>query len=52
MNELDQEKLPTLLDLKYHAVDDAILELGEIPDITNLFIDFQQHLYEGQSVQT
>ena len=42
-------KLPTLLELKYHAVNDAISELGETLGITNLFIDFQQHLYEGPS---
>ena len=45
-------KLPTLPELKYHAVNDAISELGEIPDIANLFIELQQYLYEGQPVQT
>jgi len=43
---LDQEKLPTLLELKYHAISDAVTELGGIPQIRDVFVGFQQYLYE------
>jgi type I restriction enzyme R subunit len=45
VGELDQEKLPNLLELKYHAIEDAATRLGGIPNIKNLFINFQQYLY-------
>ena len=45
VEELDQEKLPSLLELKYHAVSDAAEMLGGIPKIRDLFIEFQKHLY-------
>ena len=45
VSELDQSKLPQLLELKYHAVRDAVLELGNIPTIKQVFIEFQQYLY-------
>ncbi len=46
VEELDQEKLPSLLELKYHAVSDAAEKLGGIPKIRELFIGFQKHLYD------
>lgn len=46
VEELDQEKLPDLLTLKYHAISDATETLGSIQDIRSTFIDFQRHLYE------
>ncbi|MDQ3005583.1 MAG: DEAD/DEAH box helicase family protein [Chloroflexota bacterium] len=46
VEELDQEKLPFLLTLKYKAIEDAKETLGTIESIRNLFIGFQQHLYE------
>ena len=46
VEELDQEKLPHLLTLKYHALDDAKAILGTIQNIRDLFISFQQYLYE------
>lgn len=46
VEELDQEKLPSLLELKYHAVSDAADKLGGIPKIRELFIEFQRHLYQ------
>ncbi len=46
VEELDQEKLPELLELKYHTVNDAADKLGGIPKIRELFIEFQKHLYE------
>ncbi len=46
--ELDQDKLPHLLELKYHNVRDAVVELGHVSDIRNVFIEFQKHLYSTQ----
>ena len=47
--ELDQEKLPTLLKLKYNAIPDAIEQLGSIENITSVFVGFQKYLYEPQT---
>ncbi|MGE3703422.1 MAG: EcoAI/FtnUII family type I restriction enzme subunit R [Hyphomicrobiaceae bacterium] len=44
--ELDQEKLPQLLALKYRALADATRELGGIPRIRETFVGFQKFLYE------
>jgi len=46
VEELDQEKLPHLLNLKYKAIEDAKEILGSIESIRNLFIEFQKHLYQ------
>ncbi len=46
VSELDQEKFPGLLQLKYHAISDATAELGGVSRIRELFIEFQKHLYE------
>ena len=46
VEELDQEKLPGLLELKYHAVSDGAEKLGGVPKIRELFIEFQKHLYD------
>lgn len=46
VEELDQEKLPDLLSLKYHALSDATEILGNTDSIRNIFINFQQYLYE------
>ncbi len=48
VEELDEEKLPGLLELKYHAVSDAAEKLGGVPKIRELFIEFQKHLYENK----
>jgi len=45
VGELDQAKLPQLLELRYRAVSDAATELGGAANIRNAFIDFQRHLY-------
>ncbi|HVX85149.1 MAG TPA: DEAD/DEAH box helicase family protein [Phycisphaerae bacterium] len=45
IDELDQEKLPTLLTQKYHALEDAQQTLGPVPTIRSTFIDFQHYLY-------
>lgn len=49
VNELDDEKLPDLLELKYHAIADAKSVLGEISSIRHIFIDFQKHLYQNEA---
>ena len=46
VDELDQDKLPSLLELKYHTLSDAKQSLGEVESIRNTFIDFQRHLYQ------
>ena len=46
VGELDQAKLPHLLELKYRAVSDAAAELGGVAQI-DAFIGFQRHLYYG-----
>ncbi len=45
VGELDRSKLPQLLELKYHAVRDAVTELGSVANISEVFIGFQQYLY-------
>jgi type I restriction enzyme R subunit len=47
VNELDDSKLPDLLELKYRAIADAKRELGDIKSIRETFIGFQQSLYAG-----
>ncbi|MAN03294.1 MAG: restriction endonuclease subunit R [Owenweeksia sp.] len=49
VEELDDHKLPDLLELKYTALADAKKALGDIPGIREAFIGFQQHLYRGQA---
>ncbi len=46
VEELDQEKLPGLLTLKYHALDDAMEILGSSENIRSTFSGFQKYLYE------
>jgi type I restriction enzyme R subunit len=47
VDELDLEKLPALLRLKYGgAISDAIAELGSPEEIRRLFAEFQQFLYQ------
>ena len=48
VEELDQEKLPDLLKLKYQAISDAEEKLGGVANIRNRFIGFQKWLYEGK----
>ncbi len=45
VGELDQEKLPHLLQLKYHALSDATALLGRTEKILSTFLEFQKHLY-------
>ena len=45
VGELDQAKLPHLLELRYRAVSDAAAELGGVAKIREAFVGFQPHLY-------
>ncbi|WP_320169826.1 EcoAI/FtnUII family type I restriction enzme subunit R [Maridesulfovibrio sp.] len=45
VNELDQDKLPDLLELKYQSIGDAVAELGTIAAIRDVFVGFQERLY-------
>ncbi len=46
VGELDRTKLPQLLELKYHTVRDAVGELGSVGNISEVFVGFQQYLYD------
>lgn len=45
VDELNEEKLPQLLNLKYHAIADAEKELGGVDRIRSTFFNFQKNLY-------
>jgi type I restriction enzyme R subunit len=48
--ELDDQKLPNLLQLKYLSTDDGVRRLGgNLKSIRDNFIDFQRHLYESSA---
>jgi type I restriction enzyme R subunit len=46
VGELDQEKLGSLLELKYLSVPDAADQLGGVPLIVDAFVGFQRYLYD------
>lgn len=46
VEELDQEKLPILLTNKYQSLEDAKEVLGDVSNISSLFIEFQKYLYQ------
>ena len=46
VEELDQDKLPTLLVNKYQSLEDAKDILGSVANISSLFIEFQKYLYD------
>ncbi len=46
VSELDQDKLPSLLELKYQSITDAAEVLGSVETIKNTFIEFQKYLYQ------
>ena len=46
VDELSQEKLPALLEIKYRSISDALKELGDADKLFTLFSDFQVHLYK------
>lgn len=43
--ELEEEKLPALLELKYDSLSEALKILGKIQSIKNIFTGFQKFLY-------
>ena len=48
VGELDDQKLPKLLELKYKSAPDGIIKLGgNSRSIRQNFIDFQKYLYES-----
>ncbi|WP_077358966.1 EcoAI/FtnUII family type I restriction enzme subunit R [Virgibacillus halodenitrificans] len=47
--ELDQEKLPRLLELKYHSITDAVEVLGGVSRIQETFTSFQKALYQQEA---
>ena len=49
VEELDQEKLPLLLTNKYQSLEDAKDILGDVANISSLFIEFQKYLYQKQA---
>ena len=46
VDELDMEKLPALLRLRYGGLPDALPQLGSMQQIKGLFVGFQRHVYE------
>jgi type I restriction enzyme R subunit len=46
IEELDQAKLPELIQLKYSSFADATDVLGGVDEIRSLFMGFQKHLYD------
>ncbi len=50
VDELDDKKLPELLELKYKAIADAKRELGSIKSIRETFIGFQEYLYRDRAI--
>ncbi|MDG1670363.1 MAG: DEAD/DEAH box helicase family protein [Akkermansiaceae bacterium] len=49
VRELDSEKLPDLLELKYDSIPDAVAQLGNVKDIRDMFIGFQEALYSKEA---
>lgn len=45
VEELDQAKLPDLLELRYKTVQDASEKLGSVANIRDAFVGFQKYLY-------
>lgn len=44
-SELDDGKLPALLELKYGTAMDAVRQLGSVAEIRSTFLGFQTDLY-------
>jgi len=49
VEELSEEKLPILLNLKYHAIADAVNALGAVESIRSTFFNFQKNLYAKET---
>lgn len=48
IEELDEDSLPILLNLKYHSPIDAINNLGDVESIRTIFFSFQENLYSKE----
>ncbi len=46
VDELNIDKLPELVKLKYQSISEGMDALGGVDDARTVFIDFQRHLYE------
>lgn len=49
--ELDQSRLPNLIELKYHSMTDAVDVLCGVDEIGHLFFNYQKQLYGSQLSQ-
>jgi len=49
VEELDEEKLPVLLNIKYHAIANAEKSLGNVDEIRSIFFEFQKDLYAKET---
>ena len=49
VEELSQEKLPVLLRNKYQLLEDALQVLGDVKNVSALFVEFQKYLYMQKS---
>ena len=47
IDELDADKLSIVLNAKYGSIDEALKHLGNIKEIRQIFIEFQQDLYKA-----
>lgn len=52
VEELGEEKLPVLLNMKYHAIANAEQTLGSVERIRSVFFGMQENLYGKQSTGT
>lgn len=50
VDELDQSKLPHLLELKNHGIKDAVQALGDVAEIREVFVGFQELLYPPRTL--
>jgi type I restriction enzyme R subunit len=50
VQELDDTRLKSLLELKYNSLHDAKEALGSVQSIRELFIGFQRYLYDDEVV--
>ena len=49
VRELDSEKLPDLLKLKYDSIPDAVAQLGNVKEIREMFVGIQEALYSQEA---
>ena len=49
VSELDDGKLGDLIKLNYGSIEDAKQQLGEIKDIRDTFVGFQEYLYQAEA---